>query len=81
LDTSRVSIEQVKIVATRVQVVEDTFGEISQEFIHGGILNTHKSCSDHLEKGCLSDHPDVNLYTMVQQGSAKQLKRLRCSRY
>lgn len=58
-----------------------TFHAVDPSFITDSMLKSvHHHCLKHLEKGCLSDHPEVNLYLELKQGSDDTFKKLKSAR-
>ena len=58
-----------------------TFHAIDPTFITTSILQSiHQNCLNHLEKGCLSDHPEVTLYLEMKQGSDETFKHIKSTR-
>ena len=60
----------------RVHSVIDLFRQIDPTFITESVLKKHKHCLHHLNEGCLSDHPDVPLYSKLSESDS----RYRCAR-
>ena len=56
------------------------FMEIDPTFIHAKVIEAHKSNLMHLERGCLSDHPEVNLYIRKTDGKEFKFQELKSSR-
>lgn len=67
-------------VAKRINLVVETFREISPTFINAKVMKVHKSCMVHLKGGCLSDHPDVPLYFQMGSESDEVFQKLKCAR-
>lgn len=44
------------------------------------MLAAHENCMIHLSRGCLSDHPDVNLYTTYSEPTLEKFAKMKCSR-
>jgi hypothetical protein len=64
-----------------VDAVVNTFHKIDPTFVTKSTLeSTHQNCLHHLERGCLSDHPEVTLYLELKQGSEETFRRLKSSR-
>jgi hypothetical protein len=82
VSTGRVKrrIPRGKILAARVDDVVQSFRVYCPDFITDEVMARHKLQMEHLEKGCLSDHPDVCLYQVLKEGDALHFKLLKCAR-
>ena len=61
----------------RVDFVIRKFREIDPTFITNKVLDAHKLNMVHLEKGCLSDHPEINLYIRIKEGDDNTFQELK----
>lgn len=66
-------------LAERVDAVIDLFRSIDPSFITDSVLKAHQNGLKHINMGCLSDHPEVQLYFEVS-GSDSNSPLLRCAR-
>jgi hypothetical protein len=76
----RRSIPSADIVAARVDAVVGLFRAIDSHFITDEVLKVHQSCLRHLQKGCLSDHENVDLYFQIAPPTATTFQKLKCCR-
>jgi hypothetical protein len=68
-------------LSVRVNAVLTQFREIDPTFINDAVWRAHKSCMEHLVKGCLSDHPDVALYFEFEdEDNDNKFVKMRCGR-
>jgi hypothetical protein len=67
-------------VAARVHSVPEFFREIDPGFITNSVWKNHLNNLAHLEKGCLSDHPNVPLYQEFREGDDSVFKKMKTAR-
>ena len=73
-------IPESDTLSKRVNSVVLFFKQLDPTFITPAVLKCHESCMTHLLNGCLSDHPDVQLYFEHEVGNAMLFKKLKCAR-
>jgi hypothetical protein len=73
-------IPEASIVTRNVHEVLTTFREICPSYINDKVWKVHLNCLKHLNKGCLSDHPDVSLYFQSTINKDGVFKKMRCAR-
>ena len=68
-------------MTSRVNAVVNAFHAVDPTFLNKSIMKSlHLNCLNHLEKGCLSDHPEVSLYLEIKEGSDATFKKLKAAR-
>lgn len=76
----RRKIPAAQLVTARVKNVVETFQMLDAYFRTDRFTKTAENCFKHLERGCLSDHPEVNLYREMPGGLNSRHKKFKCAR-